>query len=551
MAAESEQVMLNGGREVGVSLVSGADEFLGALLGGTPAKTGVAALRVVKNAAGQPFVAVTIANKHVGFLSHSDAEDLFPTLAECERRGAVAQVKGSVRVSQDGSGKPVMRISLAEPGQLLGSMETEVSPSPVELPPQQPMPDRPCRTCGKGLPANARFCLECGTPVVAVSVPAEEAAVPTRPVLPVASSVAPLTPAAQPAHPAGAPDRFSSGPAKLSIGSQIVVAIASLLLLIGPFLPWATAGVFSASGLQKTGNEALLLVGLGAIGLAVSAFSLVKQKDSLRFVSLSVGVLGLACSVYYLYALKDQIGESSSGILEVGIGAGIYLCMAASVVVLLAACAVLFGVETRRLTPRAQFSGTPTKGRGWWGRRGGLQKAGVIVGAIVVLLIIIGIAAAVAGGEDKVAVASSSTTAKTSAESSFVNGVLTTPDMIIKITDVKTIPAGAAGNEYGEKPVIAFWYEITNLTGDDLSPREWIYLFSAIQDNDPNVVNELELASLPDDRFRDSQRETIKKGGTVANAVAYELDDKTTPVDLVASEDLGFTETGRMTYNLE
>ena len=84
-----------------------------------------------------------------------------------------------------------------------------------------------------------------------------------------------------------------------------------------------------------------------------------------------------------------------------------------------------------------------------------------------------------------------------------------------------------------------------------MTPMEWIYVFSAYQDNDPNAVNELKIAPLPDDRFLDSQMETIKKGGTVADATAYELDDETTPVDLVASEDLGFTETGRMTYNLK
>jgi hypothetical protein len=189
-----------------------------------------------------------------------------------------------------------------------------------------------------------------------------------------------------------------------------------------------------------------------------------------------------------------------------------------------------------------------------------------------VVLVIVASVAATAGGKDKEAVVSSSTTVAmstaatsakattsatsapattTTAKSSFVNGVLTTPEMIIKITDVKTIPAGAKGNEYGKKPVIAFWYEITNLTGDHVTPMDWIYVFSAYQDNNPNAMNELEIGSLPDDRFRDSQMETIKKGGTVADATAYELDDETTPVDLVASEDLGFTETGRMTYNLK
>lgn len=136
----------------------------------------------------------------------------------------------------------------------------------------------------------------------------------------------------------------------------------------------------------------------------------------------------------------------------------------------------------------------------------------------------------------------------TPAEPTFVDGVLTTPEMTIRITDQKVIAVGAPGNEYGDKPVIAFWYDITNLTDGDVSPMNWIYVFSAFQDNNPNAVNELEIASLPDDRFLESQMEQIKKGGTVQNAVAYELDDQTTPVDLVASSDLGRTEIGRTTY---
>jgi hypothetical protein len=44
--------------------------------------------------------------------------------------------------------------------------------------------------------------------------------------------------------------------------------------------------------------------------------------------------------------------------------------------------------------------------------------------------------------------------------------------------------------------------------------------------------------TLPDDRFLDSQTENIKKAGTVENAMAYELDDLHTPVDLVATEGL-------------
>ena len=137
-------------------------------------------------------------------------------------------------------------------------------------------------------------------------------------------------------------------------------------------------------------------------------------------------------------------------------------------------------------------------------------------------------------------------------DTSFKDGVLTTPDVRIQITEHKVIPVGKKGNEYGPKPVIAFWYRITNVSGEKkVTPSEFIFSITAHQDNNPNADNELNVGSLPDDKFLDSQTETIKKGGTVANAIAYELDDLTTPVDLVASNDLGMTEIGKVTYQLK
>ena len=132
----------------------------------------------------------------------------------------------------------------------------------------------------------------------------------------------------------------------------------------------------------------------------------------------------------------------------------------------------------------------------------------------------------------------------------FENGVLTTPDLKIQITRSKVIEAGQKGNEYGDKPVIAFWYTTTNLSGADVDPMAFILYFNAIQDNNPNAVNELDVGSLPDDRFLDSQTETIKKGGTVENAAAYELDDLVIPVELVATEGLDEV-IGKATYTLK
>lgn len=133
----------------------------------------------------------------------------------------------------------------------------------------------------------------------------------------------------------------------------------------------------------------------------------------------------------------------------------------------------------------------------------------------------------------------------------FADNVLTTDKYTITITDYKVIPAGEPGNEYSDKPVIAFWYDVNNISDEDLDPSNaWIWVFTAIQDNDPDKVNELEMGSLPDEQFLDSQMEKIKIGGTVSNAVAYELDDTETPVTLKAEELLGDSY-GEQTFELK
>lgn len=114
----------------------------------------------------------------------------------------------------------------------------------------------------------------------------------------------------------------------------------------------------------------------------------------------------------------------------------------------------------------------------------------------------------------------------------------------IKITDYKVLQPGETGNEYGEKPVIAFWYDtmVAPDYSDDMkiSPNiAWIGNFQAVQDNDPNKVNTLNIASLPDEAHLDSQSAEIKPGGTVQSSVAYELTDLETPVKLIAENVMG------------
>ena len=132
----------------------------------------------------------------------------------------------------------------------------------------------------------------------------------------------------------------------------------------------------------------------------------------------------------------------------------------------------------------------------------------------------------------------------------FKNGVLDVPAAKFEITDHRVIKPGEPGNEIGEKPLLVFNYDVTNKTDETLTTTDFVVYFTAIQDNDPNKVNELDLGSYIDPETSDTQLEQIKKGGTVAGTIAYELDDLTTPVDLVATKSFSQDEIGRQTFEL-
>ena len=102
------------------------------------------------------------------------------------------------------------------------------------------------------------------------------------------------------------------------------------MLIIGPFLPWATVGFMSASGMQKTGNEAIVLTALGVIGVVIAVTSLIIKRSLLSLVPLLVGLVGFGLSVYYYLVLRDDP-------LTASLGAGIYVCLIGGVVILVSA----------------------------------------------------------------------------------------------------------------------------------------------------------------------------------------------------------------------
>ena len=137
-------------------------------------------------------------------------------------------------------------------------------------------------------------------------------------------------------------------------------------------------------------------------------------------------------------------------------------------------------------------------------------------------------------------------------EYTFKDGKVTMTDIDLKITKYKVIPVGAEGNEHGDAPVIAFWYDTTNKSGKDLiSPMSAWYAafpYGPIQDNDKNKVNRLNVTMHPDKKLANDQAATIKKGGTVSGAIAYKLTDLNTPVKLTAYKSVDRIELGSQEF---
>ena len=122
---------------------------------------------------------------------------------------------------------------------------------------------------------------------------------------------------------------------------------------------------------------------------------------------------------------------------------------------------------------------------------------------------------------------------------------------VLTITDYKVINPGEEGNEYGKSPVVAFWYETAFETGIEemTAYLSWNWVFNAIQDNNDSVVNKLELTSCPDSELEETEGERIKDGATVKGAIAYKLDDTTTPVQIVG--EMNGREVGRGVFDIE
>jgi len=159
-----------------------------------------------------------------------------------------------------------------------------------------------CKACGNQVAAGAPFCQSCGAPQSATAGP-----------------------------PMAAPTTANTG--NIVAGSAVSLA-GAVLVGVGPFLPWATAGIMSANGMQKTGDEAITLVLVGFIGLLTSLVGLTQKRAKYTWVTLLAGLVGVCLAGFYYMQVKEQLEGLSGGIITPSIGFGMYACLVGSVLLL-------------------------------------------------------------------------------------------------------------------------------------------------------------------------------------------------------------------------
>jgi hypothetical protein len=174
-----------------------------------------------------------------------------------------------------------------------------------------------CSGCGRPVDPAARFCASCGA---------------------VASAQGPASKAA----------------AESAVTYHALVLVAGILLAIGPFMPWLSLGMLSASGIQKTGGEAWALVLVGAVAVVAAIVSLATKRPRVHGGLIILAVIGGGLCAYYFNAMGQNLAEVNEKAAAFGgeatFGAGMFMCCGGAVLLLL--FAIIGALPTSRSVVR-------------------------------------------------------------------------------------------------------------------------------------------------------------------------------------------------------
>jgi len=177
---------------------------------------------------------------------------------------------------------------------------------------------------------GAAFCAKCGAQQASAAEPGKMECAFCHVELWAGTKICPKCRKPQPERN---PDGSLAPPSDAVKTGQIVSLVGGVMLAVGPFLPWAKAGLMSADGMQKTDSEALVLVGLGVVAVVAALVAISQKKRSIP--SVIIGIAGGGLSALYYVQCRNQLDEITTEYLVPSIGYGLYVCILGSIAILI------------------------------------------------------------------------------------------------------------------------------------------------------------------------------------------------------------------------
>lgn len=127
------------------------------------------------------------------------------------------------------------------------------------------------------------------------------------------------------------------------------------------------------------------------------------------------------------------------------------------------------------------------------------------------------------------------------------DGVVNLKVLKIKVTKTSMIAAGQRGNEHGDRPLMVFWYRVTNHMATPITVRRaWTDVFDATQ-RPHSTAHPLKVVPLSDEP---AASPVIKRGQTASGAVAYAVDERRQTIVLTAHKNNKQSRIGQLVYQL-
>lgn len=123
-----------------------------------------------------------------------------------------------------------------------------------------------------------------------------------------------------------------------AVGGPVLAVIGGAMMAVGPFLPWATLGAFSGSGLDKTGSEALIIVVFGVIGMVLGLQAVLQRTYLRAWGAALLAIAGGALAAIYVAQISKQLADLDGPFASAAsLGGGVYATLLGAGLLLLGA----------------------------------------------------------------------------------------------------------------------------------------------------------------------------------------------------------------------